>query len=229
MENASVSNQYNRELVAEMARLCKPFCSEDNGRLYPLVAAGDPDARQQMIEGNMSLAISKAESFIRCFPEVPHLRDDLISAAFIGLTKAVNKIAAGKGPRKVDPSAPADFIGMWINRELRELMETEGIVPPHTSKARANAKGEELTVPTVVNIVPERFALPSYEKELEARDLIDTCCVDEDERTLFAMREASHTYAEIGLALGKSTTSTYEMARELAARVQRKLEAPRNE
>ena len=39
------------------------------------------------------------------------------------------------------------------------------------------------------------------------------------------MREASHTYAEIGLALGKSTTSTYEMAKELAARVQRKLEA----
>ena len=74
-----------------------------------------------MIVGNMSLAISKAESFIRCFPEVAHLRDDLISAAFIGLTKAVNKIAAGKGPRKVDPSAPADFIGMWINRELREV------------------------------------------------------------------------------------------------------------
>ena len=45
MENASVSNQYNRELVAEMAWLCKPFCSEDNGRLYPLVAAGDSAAR----------------------------------------------------------------------------------------------------------------------------------------------------------------------------------------
>ena len=50
-----MSKQYNSTLVADMARLCKPFCSEDNDRLYPLVAAGDADARQQMIEGNMSV------------------------------------------------------------------------------------------------------------------------------------------------------------------------------
>ena len=143
-----MSNQYNSELVADMARLCKPFCSEDNDRLYPLVAAGDTDARRRMIEGNMSLAVAKVESLIRCFPEIAHLRDDLTSAAFIGLVKAVNKMAAGKGPRSKAPSAPADFIGMWIDRELGRSKEDEDFIRvPHTSKDRGRAEGEEVKAP----------------------------------------------------------------------------------
>jgi len=59
-----VSNQYNSNLVSDMARLCEPFSAEDNSRLYPLVVAGDADARRQMIEGNMSLAVAKVDSFI---------------------------------------------------------------------------------------------------------------------------------------------------------------------
>ena len=92
---------------------------------------------------------------------------------------------------------------MWINRELGELMETEGIVPfLIRPSVRRNAKGEELTVPYGLSTsFPSDSRVPSYEKELETRDLIDSCCVDEEERTLFAMREASHTYAEMRPAL----------------------------
>lgn len=225
-----MSKQYNGALVAEMARLCKPFCSEDNARLYPLVAAGDTDARQHMIEGNMSLAVVKVESFIRCFPETAHLRDDLTSAAFIGLTKAVNKMAAGNGPRNTDASAPTDFIGMWINRELSELVASESTIRlPARSKYRAQAEGQELTAPTVCNFIPERFQTPSYEAELETRDLIESCCACDEERTFVAMREAGHTLDDIAAVLGMSRTSLYRMARELEGRVTRKLEALRDE
>ena len=68
-----MSKQYNSELIADMAWLCKPFCGEDNDRLYPLVAASDTERYGGMIEGNMSLAVAKVESLIRCFPEIAHL------------------------------------------------------------------------------------------------------------------------------------------------------------
>jgi len=220
-----VSNHYNSELVAEMARVGKPFCSEDNAQLYPLVAAGDADARHRMIEGNMPLAISKVESFIGCFPEIAHLRDDLTSAAFVGLVKAVNKMAAGKGPRKRAPSAPVDFIGMWINRELGRLVEDEATIRvPHTSKDRARSEGQAVTPPTIVNDVPERCAVPSYQKDLEIRDLIEACCTKEADRRFIAMRRARYTLAAIADAFGVPTHTISNLQRKLKGRIRKRLE-----
>ena len=225
-----MSNQYNSTLVSDMARLCEPFCSDDNGRLYPLVAAGDPDARRQMIEGNMSLAVAKVESFIRCFPGVAHLRDDLTSAAFVGLTKAVNQMAEGCQIKQPETWNPSDCIGSWINRELTRLIEDETPIRlPHTSRDRARAEGKELTLPPVCNDIPERFEVPSYEKELEMRDLIESCCTCEEERTFVAMREAGHTLAEIAAAIGKSRMFTQRLGKQLDTKVRRKMEALRDE
>jgi len=224
-----VSKHYNNTLVADMARLCKPFCSEDNDRLYPLVAAGDADARQQMIEGNMSLAVVKVESFIRCFPGVAHLRDDLTSAAFTGLVKAVNQMAEGRALKYEGNWTPTDYIGTWINRELGRLIEDETpIRVPHTSKDRASAQGQEVPIPIVQHDIPERFEVPSYEKELEMRDLIESCCTCNEERTFVAMREAGHTLVEIAAAIGKSRMFTQRIGKQLEARVQQKLEALRD-
>jgi hypothetical protein len=83
-------------------------------------------------------------------------------------------------------------------------------------------------VPTVSNVVPERFEAPSYEEELETRDLIDSCCTCEDERTFVAMREAGHTLVEIAAAIDRSRMATQRMAKRLEARVQCKLEALRD-
>ena len=99
--------------------MSEPLDAEKNAALYQRVAAGDAAAREEMIVGNMPLAVAKVESFIRCFPEVAHLRDDLTSAAFIGLVKAVNKMAkaAGKEPEQLDfrptDSWACGSIGNW--------------------------------------------------------------------------------------------------------------------
>ena len=209
--------------------MSEPLDAEKNLALIKRVKTGGAAAREEMIIGNMPLAIAKVESFLCCASDLCHLRDDLVSTAFIGLVKAVDKMAAGNGPRKDDASAPVDFICMWINRELHELMETEGIVPPHTSKWRAEGKGEELTVPTFCNTIPGRFEVPSYENELEARDLLDACCISTNERTFVTMREAGHTLAEIAVVTRMSVTSVYRMGKELDARVQDKMKSLRDE
>jgi hypothetical protein len=206
--------------------MSEPLDAEKNAELYPLVAAGDAAARERMIGGNMPLVLFKVEAFIRCFPNVAYLRDDLVSAGCIGLVKAVNKMADGDGPRKTDVASPTDFLGMWINRELGEVIEEESLVRlPPRSKYRARTEGRELGAPVVHNVLPERVEVPSYEKEMEMRELIESCCMCDEQRTFVAMREAGHTYAEIAAAVNMRPSSTYVMGRELDARVQRKLAA----
>ena len=89
-----MSNQYNDALIIDIQ--CderRNLDAEKNAALFERVAAGDAAAREEMIVGNMPLAVAKVESFLRCFPGVAHLRDDLTSAAFTGLIKAVNQMA----------------------------------------------------------------------------------------------------------------------------------------
>ena len=90
-----MSNQYNDVLVAAMhqATNSENLNAAKNWTLFERVAAGDAAAREEMIVGNMPLAVARVESFMRLCPEVAHLRDDLTSAAFTGLVKAVNQMA----------------------------------------------------------------------------------------------------------------------------------------
>jgi DNA-directed RNA polymerase specialized sigma subunit len=218
-----VSNQYNDLLVSQMAQ---PLDAEKNLVLFQRVVAGDAAAREEMIVGNMPLAVAKVESFIRCSTAITHLRDDLAGAAFLGLVKAVNKMAAGKGPRKADPSAPLDFIGMWINRELGRLVEDETpIHVPHESDRLAKQNGDPIAPPVVCNVVPDRCEAPSYEQGLEIRDLIDPCCTTEEERTFVDMLQAGHSLAKIASAIKRSPPTVSRIRKKLKTRIQRKLKA----
>ncbi len=222
-----MSRQYNNALMADLhgATNNETLDAERNLALFERLKAGDAAAREEMIVGNIPLAVAKVEGFIRCFPDTSYLRDDLTSAAMVGLTKAVNKMAAGKGPRKRAPSAPVDFIGMWINRELGRLVEDETTIRvPHTSKARARSEGQGVTPPTIVNDVPERWAVFSYQKDLEIRDLIEACCTTEVERRFVAMRRARHTLAAIADALGVPTHTISNLQRRLKGRIRKRLE-----
>jgi hypothetical protein len=120
-------------------------------------------------------------------------------------------------------------MGSAIYRKFGELIEDESTIRvPHTSKDRARAEGEELAVPGVVNKWSERLEMPSYEEEFETRDVIESCCASQEEKTFVAMRKAGHTLAEISAALGMSRMSTHRMGKRLEGRVVRKLEALRD-
>ncbi len=226
-----MSNQYNAAFVADLHRATKgvTWTAERNAELYPRVAAGDEAAREDMISGNMPLVFSKVESFLRCFPHLVHLRDDLVSAGCAGLVKAVNQMTKGCRIRKPKNWNPTDHMGTAIYRKFSELMEDESTIRvPHTSKDRARSEGEKLEVPVVLNEVPERFEVPSYEREFETGDVIESCCTCQDERTFVAMRKAGHTLVEIATALKMSRMSTHRMGTRLEGRVIRKLETLRD-
>ena len=78
-----------------------------------------------MIEGNMAAIVFHVDNYLHYFPQYSFLRDDLTSAGFMGLVKAVNSMAEeGCGV-----AAPVDYIKVSVARELGELAEeTETLI-----------------------------------------------------------------------------------------------------
>jgi len=222
-----VNNQYNSELVADLYGLDEPLDMAGNRALFPAVAAGDQAARRCMIEGNLTLVVAKVDSFLGAVPQLGYLRDDLTSAGFIGLVKAVNRVAAGKVRR--NDGYITGYLTVAIRREISRAIDKEaGIYVPPRSRQAAHAKGEEIDPPVVTHEIPEvRRINQNGPEEVEVRDAIDGCCTCEAERTFLAMREAGHTYAEIASTIGKPPSSTYAMGEDLEARIHEKLASTR--
>jgi len=217
-----MNTAYNTSLAIQLSAYTdKPLTAEENEALYPDVAGGNAVARETMILGNTALALANVESFLRQYFQFAYLRDDLMSAAFIGLTKAVNQMAAGCEIKDSKGWTPVGCMGAWINRELSRLIEDERQIRlPHESERLARHKGAPIAMPTVSNMVPERGVSASYEEEVEVRDLIETCLQSDEERMFMVMREAAHTYEEITEVLGTSVPTVSRLAQKLDARLQ---------
>ncbi len=217
-----MSNPYNSELTADITQAGLVLTDSDNQALLPFVKAGDHDARQQMVAGNLPLVISIVEGMIGVAPQLAYLRDDMTSAGYTGLTKAVNRIK-----RLSDRAKVTSYLSVAIRRDIRRLLATEAtIYVPPRSQQKARAKGKPIEPPCVVNRLPERPRLSNDAcGDTDARDLFESCCTSDDERTLLAMREAKHTYGEIARAIGRPLSSTYVLGTALEERIQQKLES----
>ncbi len=197
--------------------------SERNERLYPRVMAGDEKAREEMIESNMPLVISKVESFIRRYSQLEYLRDDLHSAGFLGLVKAVNKMAEHEEPSKVNPTG---YISVAITNELVKLATKEAV---HSGIELADAPEYDIDVtddvPEVSHRIPESVVdtKQSVVFELsELRDLLQSCCESDRERTLIRMREDGCSDREIAEALDMPRPSIQRLRKELEERFNQK-------
>jgi len=217
-----VSNRYNSELTADLYGLDEPLDMAGNRDLFPLVAAGDEVARRRMIEGNLTLVVAKVDSFLGIVPHLDFLRDDLTSAGFLGLVKAVNSIARGKVHR--NDGFIVGYLIVWIGREIEVAISREApIYVPLKSQHAARAKGETIDIPVVTHEIPEARRINQNETaEVDARDLLDACCTCEEDRIILAMCAQKHTYAKIAKAIGKPFTSGYMIAKALEARIQQR-------
>ncbi len=196
---------------------------EQNERLYSRVMAGDEKAREEMIQCNMPLVISKVDSYIRRYPQLEHLRDDLHSAGFVGLVQAVNKMAEHKEPSNVNPTG---YISVAITHEFVKLAKKEAV---HGGIELADTPEIDMDttvdVPNVSHSIPESVIDVNQSESLELleiRDMLDACCECEEERTLLRMREEGYSDREIADALGLTHTATYTLRKELEKRFNQK-------
>lgn len=145
-----------------------------------LVAGGDESSRQRMIASNMRLAMYHAERFVEQHAKYEHLKDDLLSEAFIGLTEGVDKIR-DKGVRDDPTSWLSGSIRMQLRRAVRKLARS---VPMD------RLRGGDLAY--------------TPDNELETQEAIYACCKDDTDREIVRLRGLGHTDAEIGALIGLS-------------------------
>ncbi len=199
------------------------FTVEKNNELFPAVAAGNAGARDAMIEGNMALVVVKADALIRQMPSVVHLRDDLVSAGYVGLVKAVGKVVAGKVKT---PKALNAYVGRCATREMLKLLPRErGIHVPWESNRAARKNDHPIQAPVVINVIPEAFQAHSQLAVVDLRDTVDACCKSHTERECLRLREAGHTFQEIADALSMPLATVHDLFRVLRDRVYTALES----
>jgi len=200
-------------------KITKALDREQNEQLFHRIIAGDQQAREEMIEGNMPLVIVKVNSFIQRHPQLAYLRDDLHSAGFTGLVQAVNKMAEAEGSAIINPT---DYISAAITHELSALRAKEA--DAGFSKISAADK-KEANLPTVIHSVPESMEDPKQaatQDALELRDMLESCCESDKERTLLRMREEGYSDRDIAEALNMSRTSIHTLRKELEKRFNQK-------
>ena len=198
---------------------------ERNERLHPRVMAGDEQAREEMIESNMPLVVLRVNSVIQRNPQLTHLRDDLHSAGFTGLVQAVNKMAEGS-----DIANPNSYISVAISHEIAKLAEKEaahiGIELVNLLERDPLADTDSAdSVPEVSHGIPESIVDANQSAAcelLELRDLIESCCETDEERTLIRMREEGYVDRDIAEVLNMPHTAAYMLRKELEQRFKQK-------
>jgi DNA-directed RNA polymerase sigma subunit (sigma70/sigma32) len=211
---------YNTELVEQIMATGSPASRDENDELYAAVIAGDEAAKKRMIEGNMPLVLLRVDAYIRCFPGVEHLRDDMASEGFLGLCTAVNKLSESEVREK---SNATGYLNWWINSSIGQVVDSEGGVGASARTVRNHRKAGKAIVKQVTDDVdavrPDVVVDPMAMTDL--RDLIDACCESEEERMIVRMREEQYPCGsdrEIAAALNLPYSTVYMMRREIYRR-----------
>ncbi len=227
------AKQYNAELVQQMIAGGDAGSKALNDELYPLVVAGNAKARTRMIESNMSLVIAKVDSYIGCYPEAAHLRDDLISEGFLGLTTAVNRMADQDTKENANATG---YISYWIMHSIGTVLDQEsGVGASLRTKQRAFSQDSDLNA-QIQEARPAKDIIADPMSLVDLRDEIESCCETDIDRAIVRMRErAYHSEGdpdignspceypgmvdkEIAKALDLPVTTTYMLRRAIYAR-----------
>jgi DNA-directed RNA polymerase specialized sigma24 family protein len=205
--------KYNHELINNLRSVCdKPSNAQDNEQLYPLVAAGDADARQQMIVNNLPLVITLVDLFLSSKPDHAHLRDDLMAEGFLSVVEVINIFVSG---RKV--SNPTSYLSRSIRRRIqntakqsqlictpRDIVSPQIVTSVDTSKMMLGARGDTIS-------------------SINLRDMIHSCCISPLEKTLVTLREANCMFAEMAKATNTPQTTVRRMFKAIHERFDAKV------
>lgn len=188
---------------------------ERNEQLYPLVIAGNEEARREMIEGNMALVTLRVNTFIRFFPQAEFLRDDLISEGLLALVSAVNGMKNRIGQADCNPQG---YLLKSISNALGEMLDSESHLQM-LSKTVRNKRAEGETLPQQIPMSGSMPDVAFDEQPLrELKEDIWSVAETDEERTVLRMREEGFNDREIGEVLGMPNTTVWVTRRDLYER-----------
>jgi hypothetical protein len=181
----------------------EPFTIEQNDEVYKRLVAGDIKARDEMMVGNVALAIYRVEAYLRGASQMSYYRDEMISAGILGLCSAVERMQKRgivKNPK------PTGCITKAIDRYISHCAdEANTIVVSSRVQQMARAVGEPIILPHTVSektlISVDDTSIRDREEVSELKEEALACCKDEVEKTIVTMRVDGYTDAQIGKSL----------------------------
>lgn len=190
---------YNNELVDSMRPLCDE--TQDNNELYKLIITGDQVAKDAMIINNYRLVLSIVENYIVGLPQFEHLRDDLVGEGLLGLTVAVNVMAANKTvPDSIDPTS---FMSVTIRNHIIKYLYKEH---PDDSSFKEPSESDITT-----------------DMSDELREEVLSCC-SEDEKLIIKLWLCGNTVRGIAEKSGMSRMNVHRIIETVKSRVIVKLD-----
>lgn len=199
-----------------------PLTAEQEQAVFAALEAGDPKARQTLIEHNLRLVVYIARKFESSGVGI----EDLISIGTIGLIKAVNTFCPGRHIKLATYSSRC--IENEILMHLRKIAGRRGEVSLDEPLS-ADRDGNELLLSDVLGGDPD---LVSRDMEQEAERTVLLACVsrlsDREQQILrlrFGLNGAKeHTQKEVADLLGISQSYISRLEKKIIKRLKRDIE-----
>ena len=181
---------YNSDLVNDTRALSN---SQTRQELLDQMIAGDTSARDQLIINSVALVNWNVNFFLRKWPKLSYMRDDMTSDCLIELTKAVNNLAEG---RQTILSTIDGFIKRVITNTLY-----------HSSLALNNEPDPEKTCD-----FSKRSLSFCSSNSIESVDLMDelaACCLTPTDRNIVDLRREGYTFEAIAKLCNTNYSAVY--------------------
>lgn len=183
--------------------------TEETCRLVDKLRKNDTqELRDKIILGNARLVLFKAGAYVGFYRQTLHLKDDMVSAGFVGLINAVNFLA---DPEVSHTESPSGLMSLFIHREIGQLIEKSNLITmPQRTKVRNNLKEIK------VNSFSEHdYDLPHNNCSDDLREVIYNLTETEYERQILSLRESGFTDLEISQRIDLPPSTVNLIRREL--------------
>jgi DNA-directed RNA polymerase specialized sigma subunit len=183
-----------------------PLEDDYKEKIVKAVRAGDLQAKEKLSLAHMRLSVAIAEDYIRRF-SLANQRDDLRSAAGLGVLVAVDRIASGYLQHDNATGYIIKFIHSYIMRAWSTL--------PIVKTPRGHDR------------VKQQYLLDSHgcrdtSRILHIRETLDSILSTPNERRIVELRMSGHTDAEIAEILRIPRTSILRVRKKLQKRYEKR-------
>lgn len=166
------------------------------------------ELRDKIILGNARLVLFKASAYVKLYRQTLHLKDDMVSAGFVGLINAVNFLA---DPEVSHTESPSGLLSLFIHRQIGCLIEQNNLIMiPLRTKIRNNLK--EIKVNSFTD---HDYNPPRNDCSDDLREVIYNLTETEYERQILSLREAGYIDLEISERLDLPASTINLIRREL--------------
>lgn len=159
-----------------------PLTPEENDALAVRVRAGDQQAREDLILGNIPLVKYRVKKWIGLYPHLTYLYEDMVSEGVLGLVKAVEIMT------RTDTRNTTGFLSVGIAKTIGNFVAAEENEPKISLPEWVSKTLEETDTTHFIDFVDSLFG----------------ACDTEEHRVILKMRAEGASEAGIAKVLGCS-------------------------